>query len=88
MPTPRVYGLTSDPAITDVPLLLMEYVEGVVVDTVPIAEALDPYLRQNIGVSLPCTLAKIHAVDLDAIMVILANHEPYAERQLAQWSRQ
>lgn len=89
VPTPRVCGLTTDPAITDVPLLLMEYVDGVVVDTVPIAEALDPQRRRDIGLSLPHTLAKIHAVDLDEVgLVNLASHKPYAARQLTRWSRQ
>ncbi|MFF4586063.1 phosphotransferase [Streptomyces sp. NPDC001388] len=31
VPTPRVLGLTDDPSVTDVPLLLMEFVDGEVV---------------------------------------------------------
>ena len=87
VPTPRVYGLTQDAA--HVPLLLMEYVEGVVVDRMPIAEALNPQRRRQIGLSLPKTLAKIHAVDIDEVgLAGLASHKPYAQRQLKRWAGQ
>lgn len=87
VPTPRVYGLTRDAA--DVPLLLMEYVEGLVVDRMSIAESLTPQRRRQIGLSLPRTLAKIHAVDIDTVgLSDLASHKPYAQRQLKRWAGQ
>ena len=105
VPTPRVYGLTRDargdrqrgeagrsgspqkPA--DVPLLLMEFVDGLVVDRMPIAESLTPQRRREIGLSLPMTLAKIHAVDLEESgLDDLASHKPYAQRQLKRWAGQ
>lgn len=89
VPTPRVLGLTADPAVTDVPLLLMEFVDGQVVDTMPIAQSLTPERRRAIGMSLPRTLAKIHAVDLEAAgLTGLAGHKPYAQRQLKRWAGQ
>jgi aminoglycoside phosphotransferase (APT) family kinase protein len=89
VPTPRVLGLTDDPAVTDVPLLLMEFVDGQVVDKVSIARSLTPERRRAIGMSLPRTLAKIHAVDLEATgLTGLAGHKPYARRQLKRWSAQ
>lgn len=89
VPTPRVYGLTQNPEVTDVPLLFMEFVEGQAVDRMPIAESLTPQLRRAIGLSLPRTLAKVHAVDLEATGLIdLASHKPYALRQLKRWSGQ
>jgi phosphotransferase family enzyme/acyl-CoA dehydrogenase-like protein len=89
VPTPRVLGLTADPAVTDVPLLLMEFVDGQVVDTMPIAQSLTPERRGAIGMSLPQTLAKIHAVDLEATgLTGLAGHKPYAQRQLKRWPGQ
>jgi hypothetical protein len=39
----------------------MEFINGQVVDTMQIAESLTPHQRRQIGVSLPKTLAKIHA---------------------------
>lgn len=89
VPTPRVFGLCQDPAITDVPLLLMEFVDGLVVDRMPVAEALSPQRRRAIGLSMPRTLARIHAVDLEATGLIdLASHKPYAQRQLRRWAGQ
>ncbi|MEO6793642.1 MAG: phosphotransferase family protein [Mycobacterium sp.] len=87
VPTPRVYGLTRD--THDVPLLLMEYVDGVVVDRMSVAESLTPQRRRQIGLSMPATLAKIHAVDIDAVgLTDLASHKPYAQRQLKRWAGQ
>ncbi len=89
VPVPRVYGLTQDLRHTDVTLLLMEFVDGLVVDRMPVAESLTPERRREIGLSLPRTLAKIHAVDLNRSGLIdLASHKPYAARQLKRWSRQ
>ncbi|UXY31052.1 phosphotransferase family protein [Streptomyces sp. HUAS TT20] len=89
VPTPRVLGLTDDPAVTDVPLLLMEFVDGQVVDRMSIARSLTPERRRAIGMSLPRTLAKIHAVDLEVTgLTGLASHKPYAQRQLKRWSAQ
>jgi aminoglycoside phosphotransferase (APT) family kinase protein len=87
VPTPRVYGLTRDAA--GVPLLLMEFIDGLVVDRMPIAESLAPQRRREIGLSLPMTLAKIHAVDLEKSgLDDLASHKPYAQRQLKRWAGQ
>jgi aminoglycoside phosphotransferase (APT) family kinase protein len=82
-----VYGLTRDGA--GVALLLMEFVDGLVVDRMPIAEALTPQHRRQIGLSLTKTLAKIHAVDIEAVgLSDLASHKPYAQRQLKRWAGQ
>jgi aminoglycoside phosphotransferase (APT) family kinase protein len=87
VPTPRVYGLTRDAA--GIPLLMMEFVDGLVVDRMPIAESLTPQRRREIGLSLPTTLAKIHAVDLKKSgLDDLASHKPYAHRQLKRWAGQ
>ena len=87
VPTPRVYGLSRDAA--GVPLLLMEFVDGLVVDRMPIAESLTPQRRRQIGISMPTTLAKIHGVDLEkARLDDLASHKPYAQRQLKRWAAQ
>jgi aminoglycoside phosphotransferase (APT) family kinase protein len=105
VPTPRVYGLTRDARgdrqrgeagrsgapqkPDDVPLLLMEFVDGLVLDRMPIAESLAPQRRRQIGLSLPMTLAKIHAVDLEESgLDDLASHKPYAQRQLKRWAGQ
>ena len=67
----------------------MEFVDGEVVDRMPLAEALSEDRRRAIGISLAQTLAKIHAVDLEqAGLDDLASHKPYAARQLKRWGGQ
>jgi aminoglycoside phosphotransferase (APT) family kinase protein len=89
VPAPKILGVAMDPEISDVPLVLMELIDGQVVDTMAIAESLTPQRRRQIGVSLPTTLAKIHAVDIDAVgLSDLASHKPYAHRQLKRWAGQ
>ncbi|MFE3293076.1 phosphotransferase family protein [Rhodococcus sp. NPDC059234] len=89
VPAPRIFGVAQDPEISEVPLVLMEFIDGQVVDTMEIAESLTPQRRREIAVSLPKTLAKIHAVDLDRVgLSDLASHKPYAQRQLKRWAGQ
>lgn len=89
VPTPGVLGLCEDPAVSDAPLLLMEHVDGVVVDTMSRAEALAPETRGRIGTGLIDGLVRLHAVDLRATgLDTLASHAPFAERQLRRWERQ
>ena len=89
VPVPKIIALTDDPAVTDAPLLLMGFVDGVVIDDVTVAEGLDLDRRAAIGSAMPKTLAKIHGVDLESVgLDDLASHSPYAERQLRRWSGQ
>jgi aminoglycoside phosphotransferase (APT) family kinase protein len=89
VPVPQILGVAQDPEIFGVPLVLMELIDGQAVDTMAIAESLAPQRRRQIGVSLPTTLAKIHAVDIDAVgLSDLASHKPYAHRQLKRWAGQ
>jgi aminoglycoside phosphotransferase (APT) family kinase protein len=89
VPTPAVYGLCQDAAVSDVPLLLMEHVDGLVVEDMAIAESMPPELRATIGRSLATTLAAVHDVDLDQTgLDSLATHAPYAARQLKRWRAQ
>ncbi|MFI6430392.1 phosphotransferase family protein [Rhodococcus oryzae] len=89
VPAPRIFGVAQDPSVSEVPLVLMEFLDGQVVDTMAIVESLAPQRRRDIGVSLPRALAKIHAVDLEATgLTDLASHKPYAQRQLKRWAGQ
>ncbi|HEY5856521.1 MAG TPA: phosphotransferase family protein [Aldersonia sp.] len=89
VPAPRILGVAQDAAVSDVPLVLMDFIDGQVVDTMEIAESLSPQRRGAISDSLPRTLAKIHAVDLDRVgLGDLASHKPYAQRQLKRWAGQ
>lgn len=89
VPTPGVVGLVEDPAICDAPVLLVEYVDGLVIDRMENAEALTLEQRRTIGLDVAEVLACLHAVDLDAVgLSDLASHSPYATRQLKRWTRQ
>jgi aminoglycoside phosphotransferase (APT) family kinase protein len=89
VPTPAVCGFTTDPAVTEAPLMLMSFVDGVVIDDVSVAEGLAPEVRARLGGALASTLARIHEVDLAATgLETLASHEPYAARQIRRWRRQ
>ncbi len=89
VPVPQILGTTVDSEFSEVPLVLMEFVDGLVVDTMGVAEALTPQQRRQIALDLPRTLAKIHAVDLEQVgLADLASHKPYAQRQLKRWAGQ
>jgi aminoglycoside phosphotransferase (APT) family kinase protein len=83
VPAPAVYGFTDDPMVSDVPVLLTEFVDG------PIVADLDEPERAGLVGSLVGALARIHEVDLAATgLDDLASHAPYAPRQVKRWSRQ
>jgi len=89
VPTPQVFALTTDERFTDVPLLLMEFVDGTVIDTLDVAESLPIEQRRAIGLAMPANLARIHAVDLVGVgLNDLASHSPYAPRQIKRWTGQ
>lgn len=89
VPVPAVLGVCEDPRVSPAPLVLMEHVDGVVVDRMSGAEELDLDARRTLSDSLVETLAAIHGVDLEATgLAGLAKHGQYAERQLRRWSAQ
>jgi aminoglycoside phosphotransferase (APT) family kinase protein len=88
VPAPAVLGFTEDPAVSDAPLLLMTFVDGIVTDDA-VAQRLEPDTRARLGRSLARTLARVHEVDLRVTgLEGLASHKPYAVRQLNRWRRQ
>jgi aminoglycoside phosphotransferase (APT) family kinase protein len=88
VPAPAALGLCEDPGVAETPLLLMQYVEGIVID-VAVAEALESDSRHAVAMALPDALARIHEVDLEATgLADFASHSSYAARQLKRWSRQ
>jgi aminoglycoside phosphotransferase (APT) family kinase protein len=86
VPVPRVFGVwTAD----GVPMVLMEFVDGLVLDRKQVVDGVTEPTRHAIGLSIARALAPVHAVDLDETgLVDLASHKPYAERQLKRWTTQ
>ncbi|QTI71094.1 phosphotransferase family protein [Gordonia polyisoprenivorans] len=86
---PAVLGACTDESVSPVPLVVMEFVDGVVLDRLPAAQALSPAIRRAVGESMIDTLARIHDVDIEQVgLADLASHKPYAARQLKRWSAQ
>jgi aminoglycoside phosphotransferase (APT) family kinase protein len=89
VPVPRIYGVAQGGQIGDEPLVLMEFVDGLVISDVAASRTLPVRARHSAGIALPETLGRIHAVDLGAVnLTDLASHSPYAQRQLKRWSGQ
>ncbi|MBO2458085.1 phosphotransferase family protein [Actinomadura violacea] len=86
VPVPRVHGVRTD---GDVPMVLMEFVDGLVLDRLEVAGAVSPLCRRAIGLAMARTLADVHAVDLGATgLADATGTRPYAERQLQRWFSQ
>lgn len=89
VPVPKMIALAEDAAVSDVPLVLMSYVDGVVLDSVAKANSIGEGVRASVGRSMTSALADIHRVDLESTELDnLASHKPYAERQLKRWTTQ
>jgi aminoglycoside phosphotransferase (APT) family kinase protein len=89
VPVPRIFGVAQTDNVGDAPLVLMEFVDGVVVSDVAASRTLPAHARHRAGIALAETLGHIHAVNLDAAnLADLASHSPYAQRQLKRWSGQ
>lgn len=89
VPVPRVFCTVSDSRVADAVVVVMECVEGLVVDEMPAAESLSLAVRGRLSREIARTLAAVHAVDLERQgLDQLASHGPYAARQLRRWTRQ
>jgi aminoglycoside phosphotransferase (APT) family kinase protein len=89
VPVPNVLREYVDARLAESPVVLMEHVEGLVVDRPEVADGLSLQVRHALGPELATTLARVHEVDLDEVgLDDLASHAPYAARQLKRWSRQ
>lgn len=89
VPVPRVWGEYVDARLADAPVVVMEHIDGLVVDRAEVADALSPALRAALGPALATTMAAVHEVAVDEVgLDALASHAPYAPRQIKRWSRQ
>jgi aminoglycoside phosphotransferase (APT) family kinase protein len=89
VPVPSIYGVCQDPDLAGSPIVLMQRVDGLVVDKMEVAQSLTEDQRHRLSESMINTLASIHSVDLNrAGLTDLASHKPYAQRQLKRWSTQ
>ncbi len=89
VPVPRTLGLCIDEAVNGAPFYVMEFVDGVVLDSPSKAGQLPVELRRTAAENLFDVLADLHAADVDEIgLGDLARREGYVERQIKRWSTQ
>ena len=86
---PRTIALCEDPEVTGAPFYVMEFVAGLILTRVELAERLPTAARSAIGPALATNLAELHALDVEAIgLGELVRPESLASRQLRRWTRQ
>jgi len=86
VPVAPVVGLCTDDAVNGAPFYVMEFVDGLVARNAEAARALDVPARARAGEQIADVLARIHAVDPDAVgLGDLGRREGYVERQLKRW---
>ncbi|QXC61539.1 phosphotransferase family protein [Aquihabitans sp. G128] len=90
VPVAPVVGLCTDPEVNDgAPFYVMSFVDGLVLRDARAAEDVSPEVRRRAGLSIAETLAKIHAIDPDAVgLGDLGRKEGYVARQLKRWNGQ
>ncbi len=90
VPVPQALATCTDPAVIGAPFYVMDHVDGVVLHTADDAEAaFDELRRAAIGRDFVEVLARLHAVDPDAVgLGDLSRKEDYIARQLKTWWRQ
>jgi aminoglycoside phosphotransferase (APT) family kinase protein len=86
---PKTLGLCTDVAVNEAPFYVMDFVDGLVVDSADKAKTLARDVRYAAGIDLIDVLADLHAVDVDAVgLGDLARRDAYIERQLKRWAKQ
>ena len=89
VPVPRTYGLCTDDSVNGAPFYVMEYVDGVVLDSPEAGLLLPLELRRPASAHLVDVLADLHAADVDEIgLGDLARRDGYVERQIKRWTTQ
>ncbi len=89
VPVPRTLGLCSDDAVNQAPFYVMDFVDGIVLDSPDKGAELSIEQRKAVAFDLVDVLADLHAVDVDAVgLGDLARREGYVERQVKRWTRQ
>ena len=89
VPVAPVVGLCEDETVNGAPFYVMDFVDGLVIRDQIVAQEVPLDVRRAAGVSLAATLAKIHAVDPDAVgLGELGRKEGYIARQLKRWNGQ
>lgn len=86
VPVAPALGLCTDDSVNGAPFYVMDFVEGRVLRDGAAALDISESARRAASLSIADTLAKIHAVDPDAVgLGDLGKKEDYIARQLKRW---
>ena len=86
VPVAPALGLCTDEAVNGAPFYVMAFVDGLVLRDAAAATSIPPEARRRASHSIADTLAKIHAVDPDAVgLGDLGKKADYIQRQLKRW---
>jgi aminoglycoside phosphotransferase (APT) family kinase protein len=86
VPVAPVIGLCMDDGVNGAPFYVMGFIDGLVARDRAAAEQLGVQERRHAGHQLAEVLARIHAVDPDAVgLSDLGRKEGYIDRQLRRW---
>lgn len=89
VPVAPALGLCQDTSVNGAPFYIMEFVDGLVIDTATVAAAVPDADRQRLGLHMADVLVALHAIDPDAVgLGSLGRKEAYLERQLKRWTKQ
>jgi aminoglycoside phosphotransferase (APT) family kinase protein len=89
VPVAPALGLCTDEAVNGAPFYVMDHVDGRVLRDAAAAQQISAEARAHAGASIAHTLARIHAIDPDAVgLGDLGKKEDYVARQLRRWSGQ
>ena len=88
VPVPKVHAICSDPAVAGSMFYVMDWVPGRVVHD-PLMPGFSPSERTAVFDSLNESIARIHALDPEAIRLgDYGRPGAYVERQVARWTKQ
>jgi aminoglycoside phosphotransferase (APT) family kinase protein len=86
---PVTFGYCEDASVIGAPFYVMEFVEGVVMETEERAAQFEPALRRVAAHAYADELAALHRVDPGAVgLGDLSRPDHYVERQLKRWAGQ
>jgi aminoglycoside phosphotransferase (APT) family kinase protein len=89
VPVPRTYALCEDVEVNGAPFYVMEQVDGIVYRDASALATLSPADARRCSDELVDVLARIHAVDYEAVgLADFGRPDGYLERQVRRWGEQ
>lgn len=89
VPVAPALGLCEDPEVNEAPFYVMRFVDGSVLATADAARAIDPAVRQRLGLDVADVLGRLHRLEPDDVgLGTLGKKADYLARQLRRWTRQ